>query len=349
MKTSIINLSSKFLIAFFVTANLAYASLVAKVHTLKGEAFVVHMGQTSLLKADADLEEGATILVSDDAAVTIGDFFDHRFNLSGGTHLSVSTKEMVLKKGAVWVQAPVARSSVRVLTPNMIVNGQLGEWIVTYDVARRRTQMTAVMGESDVASPLEPAFKYAVSAGMFTLADPEHENGYPRSPTKIGYESLMKSLALFPGSKSRDAGIAQVQERVEAGQLAQVRAPASAAGVATSKGEIIFIQSTERAPASLEGKAQQYFEKKTRHPVAKKKAWGHFAPVRLIGFTGAPRPIPAAKTAPTQRRPASQTKAAGTMPSVEEGAFMRSYEGQQKQQPYQTPEAKKLMDELESF
>jgi hypothetical protein len=333
MKTSITRSSSKLLFLLTLLPGLAPAAeLVGKVQAVKGEAFLVEAGVTRTVRADMDIHQGAKILVGDGAKITVGDFFDNRHHLAAGTHVSMEANGFVLQKGAVWTQAFSGKTTFTTTTPNMITLGRKGEWVLTYDVARRRSQLTTITGEVDVASPQEPAFKYAVSAGMFTMSDPKIEEGYPRSPTKLGYESLMQTLALFPGVKSQDAGIAQVQDKT----------PARA--VASAKGELVFITTIEkggRLPASAEGSAHHYFSQKTAKKVGKKL--GSTAPVRVIGYQ--------AVATPAYRLPASKasTQSKDHAPRSTDSEFMKSYEIHQRNQPKHSQEVQRLVDDLKSF
>lgn len=337
MKTSITSSRSSLFAAALalVLAAPAQAKLAAKVHALKGGAFTVLGGVTSALKADMDLEEGTELLVSDDASVTIGDFYDRRHHLSAGTHVAVADGSLVLKKGAVWTQSRGAKRPGSVATANLLVRGFQGEWVTIYDVAAQRTQITAISGEVDVASPQAPEFKYAVSAGMFTFADPRHEDGYPRSPTKLGYDSLMKTLALFPDQRSMDAGIAKVQE------AASKRAPASAEAAQVAdepKGKIIVIKTIQQ------DSAQKYFLKHApRTAKEPTQASSSVAPVRVLGLSSAPRPAARVPAAVAPKALEARPQAAI------QSEFLKTIELHRREQPKQPQEVQRLIDDLQSF
>lgn len=332
-----------------MTPTLVHSALVGKVHELKGQAFMIFEGQTTSLKVDSDIEDGADILVSDEASMTVGDFFDRRHHLGGGTNLTMQNNALILKKGAVWSQSVGSQSSSQVSTANMVVLSDKGEWVTTYDPATRKTQLTAISGEVRVASPQEPAFQYAVSAGMFTVADPKLDEGYPRSPTKLGYDSLMKTLAMFPGTKSRDAGLASFQSKQTSRGIASVQEELPSTG----KGQITFISKSHKAkriPASLDGTAQKYFMKKA----VKKKSTrvgqskATMAPVRIIGSQWV--------SAPAVRKPASIPKSESrsvAKPSKsltsDSNEFLKSFELHMKAQPKNPAEVQRLIDDLQSY
>ncbi len=167
------------------------------------------------------------------------------------------------------------------------------------------------------------------------MAIPDVNDGYPRTPTKVGYESLMAAVHLFPGIKSQDAGVAQAQTQV---------APAvrSIASVNEKKGEIIFMTTVidaKREPASAGGEAQKYFVKKLK----KKKANSTPAIVRVIGFQ--------AVKAASSRKPASSQKVQTQGPEirVNDSEFLKSYEQLKSQQPRNPQEVQRLIDDLNSY
>lgn len=338
MKTSITNSKSKYLFLALLLPIVAEAKLVGKVHALKGDAFLVREGKTTTLKKDMDIEEGSQVMVGDDASATVGDFYDRRYNLSSGTNLVMGDRSMTLLKGGVWSQSLSQKANVGVSTANMLMSSYQGEFIATYDAATKKSQLTVISGEVDVASPLEPAFRYAVIAGQFSHATPNVDEGYPRAPTQLGYESLMKAVAMFPGVKSMDAGVAKAQS--------SGRAIASVDEVTEKKGEIIYmktVQSSSRTPASASGEAQKYFLKSTKKSAAKPKSALTTAKVRVIGLRSV--------SVSSSRKPASSYKVQPQerAPSVNSSDFLKSYEAHQRQQPKHSQEVQRLIDDLKSY
>jgi len=317
---------------------MAEAKLVGKVHALKGDAFLIREGKTTTLKKDMDIEEGSQVMVGDDSSVTVGDFYDRRYHLSSGTNLVMNDRDMTLLKGGAWSQSLSQKANVAISTANMLMSSHHGEFIATYDAATKKSQLTVITGEVDVASPLEPAFRYAVAAGQFSHATPKVDEGYPRAPTQLGYESLMKAVAMFPGVKSMDAGVAQAQK--------SGRAIASVDSAAEKKGEIIYMKTvvgSSRTPASVEGEAQKYFMKSTKKPSHKLKSSLTTAKVRVIGLQSV--------AASSSRKPASSQKiqAQDKSRSVNSSDFLKSYEQHQRQQPVHSQEVQRLIDDLKSY
>lgn len=337
MKTSITNSkNSFFFLALFILPGLVHAKLVGKVHAVKGESFALIDGKTQRLVKDMDIADGAQLMVSDESQVTVGDFFDRRFHLLGGSHFVMSERTHVLQKGGLWSQSHASKVSVSVTTANLLLNAYQAEYIVTYDPVSKKGQLTVINGEVDVASPMEPAFRYAIVAGQFTTAHPEIDEGYPRTPTKLGQDSLMKMVAQFPGIKSGDAGVAHVQTQKAA------RGIASAQESGPKSGEIIYMktyQTAERTPASASGEAQKYYLKQNKKVVKT----GTRAKVRVLGYQEV--------TKSTSRNPASSYRAQAkeVHNSVKSSEFLKSYELHKQKQPVHSKEVQRLIDDLKSY
>ncbi len=338
MKTSTTSSKSKYLFLALLLPIMAEAKLVGKVHAIKGDAFLIREGKTTSLKKDMDIEEGSQVMVGDDSSATVGDFYDRRYHLSSGTNLVMNDRAMTLLKGGAWSQSLSQKASVSLATANMLMSSHQGEFIAIYDAATKKSQLTVITGEVDVASPLEPAFRYAVAAGQFSHAAPNVDEGYPRAPTQLGYESLMKAVGMFPGVKSMDAGVAQAQK--------SGRGIASVDAAAEKKGEIIYMKTvvgSSREPASAEGEAQKYFVKSTKKTVHKAKSSFSTAKVRVIGLQAV---APASSRKPaSSHRIQTQEKSQ----SVNSSDFLKSYQQHQQQQPKHSQEVQRLIDDLKSY
>jgi hypothetical protein len=338
MKTSITNSKNSFLLlTLLLLPMVANAKLVGKVHSVKGESFAHIDGKTYRLVKDMDIADGAQLMVSDGAQVTIGDFYDRRFHLLGGSQFVMSDRSHVLQKGGLWSQAHASKASVSITTTNLLMNAYQAEYIVTYDPISKKGQLSVINGEVDVASPMQPAFRYALMAGQFTTAHPEVDEGYPRAPTKLGQDSLMKMIAQFPGIKSWDAGVAHVQTHKADRRVASVNESEP-----NKAGEIIYLktyQSADRTPASAPDEAQKYFVKKSKKPVKR----GTIAKVRVLGYQEVMKL--------SSRNPASSRKTQSKEPQtgVKHSEFLKSYELHHQKQPMHSKEVQRLIDDLKSY
>lgn len=333
MKTSLTKLSSSFI---FLSLSLAvWAKPVAQVTEVSGTVFVVtDQGQTSVLKVNQHLEDKSEIMVEEDASITLNDYYDSTYHLVGGTHLKFFDKSVQLKKGKTWIQSLNARHPLALTTANGFVNYWKGEFVATFDQSSSRSQILVVSGDVEVSNVLNRNLKYEVSAGNFTVIDPEVEHGMPRSPTKVGLKSLHSALAEFkrlPSSAQLQAtrSIASVEEKPRA-----------------KKGEIIFIKSS-RTPASVDSKtASKYYKKLKRESSSA-------VSVKIYGASWTSSHHSKIQAAP--RRPASVQNSAPSIPKSvpvswkNDPAFSESLKKHQAEQPKYSKELESLMRELNSF
>lgn len=342
MKTSLTKLSSSFLLLSFSLA--VYAKPVAQVTEMSGTVFVVTPeGKTSALKVNQHIEEKSEVMVEEGASITLNDYFDATYHLTGGSHLKFFNKSVQLKKGKTWIQSTNARHPLALTTANAAVDFWKGEFITTFDQATSRSQVLVVNGEVEVSNVLDKNMKYTVAAGTFSLIDPEVENGIPRTPTKVGLASLNKALSEFK----------QLPEKIKADEpkarsIASVEEKAPAP---VKKGEIIFI-STNRLPASVAGSAHKYYKQKA---TSKKVAVDATpVPIRIYG-TSFQKTEPYVAPAAAPRQPASiqsvgpETSKKMPQTSVLNQEFGESLKKHTAEQPKYSKELEKLIDDLKSY
>jgi hypothetical protein len=321
MKT-LISKSKSSLILIALIASPLWAKPVAQVTELSGSVFVVKPdGKTSTLKVNDHLEDQSEVMVEEGGAITLNDYYDATYHLIGGTHLKFFDRSAQLKRGKTWVQCLNGRFPLALTTANGHANFWKGEFIATFDQGTSRSQFLVVNGDIDVSNVLERDMKYTVSAGNFTMVDPEVESGAPRAPTKVGLASLEKSLGEFK-------------------QLPVARKDIPARAVASvnetpKKGEITFIK-TNRLPASVSGGAHKYFAKK-----AKALTLGH-APIRYFGMSWKPAPAPfVAPRAPASVAPMALTPKKGGI-----GDLLPEFEDSLKRKASEQPKFPKELDSL---
>jgi hypothetical protein len=326
MKTSLTKLSSSILLLVSLSA---WAKPVAQVTEVSGTVFVVTPeGKTQALKNNQHLEERTDVLVEEDATITLNDYFDATYHLAGGTHLTFFNKSVQLKKGKVWIQSAHSRHPLALTTANGHVDFWKGEFIVTFDQTHSRSQVLVVNGDVEVSNVLDRSMKQVVSAGSFTLIDPEVENGLPRAPTKVGLSSLNSAIAEFKKMPTREA---------------PSRAIASVNEAPVKKGEIIFI-SSNRMPASVgQGSAHKYYKK-----MVGKRVQHTPVPIKVYG-------VSFKKMENSQRVPASiqpltpvPPKKAGATLKIDP-EFDNSLKKEFQTQPKYPKELERLIDDLKSY
>jgi hypothetical protein len=181
-----------------------------------------------------------------------------------------------LKKGKTWIQATNSRFPLAVTTANAHADFFKGEFIISFDQTSAKSQILVVNGDVEFSNVLDKNMKYVVSGGNFTFIDPELENGLPRTPTKVGLNSLTSAMAEFK----------TLPQKLKA-EATPSRAIASVEEKPVKKGEIIFINAQgkimDRLPASESGSALQYFQKKVKKVSKVKRPDFTDAPIRIYG------------------------------------------------------------------
>lgn len=349
MKTSLTKLKSSLILLSLITTPL-WSRPVAQVSDISGSVFVMTpKGETVLLKVNAHIEEKSEIMVEEGAHITLMDYYNATYHMIGGSHAKFFDKSVQLKRGKTWVQSQNSRFPLALTTANGNADFWKGEFIATFDQATSRSQFLVVNGDVEVSNVLDRNLKYLVSAGTFTLVDPEVENGVPRAPTKVGLTSLNAALAEFkqlPKAMNEQAP-APVERKiasVEEEEKAEVK-----------KGEIIFI-STNRLPASV-GSAHHYYKKKTVKRTSKPVEVSA-VPVRVYGLIPLTAPVATKKAEikVEQRTPASiqpqaaQPKAMESQTTLNlDQEFAESLKKQAEEQPKYSKEVDSLIQDLKSY
>lgn len=344
MKTSITKIKSSLFLLLLLSAVGAQARLVGKIQKVKGTAFMTHDGRTITLKDGMDVHQSAQIIVPDQAQVTVGDFNERRLHLVGGSSLIFNHHEATLLTGSVWSQATPFSKAFTLSTANMLMQSFKGEFVASYSSDTKKTQLTVISGEVNAASPKKPELRYGILAGHFTTAHEDYDEGYPRSPTQLGFASLAATLKMFPGVEALDTSVASAQKKADIG-----REIASIGEAQATKPEVKLIKSNfvERKIASVDT-AQKYYLKKTQRTKASYHK-GAGARVRVIGLgalstRSAVHSAPARKMASIVPKPSVPLKNDANL-----SEFLKSYQYHQGQQHKHSPEVQRLIDDLKSY
>jgi hypothetical protein len=204
-----------------------------------------------------------------------------------------------------------------------------------------------VNGEVEVSNVLDKNMKYTLSAGTFTMIDPDTENGVPRAPTKVGLDSLGAALAEFKALPEKLQENSPVTTEAPTRSIASVEADKPA----PVKGQIIFMTNGkvgQRNPASATTGAHAYLKKKMKT----KNVQLTSAPIQFYGLT-APTLI---EPKDSPRTPASLMKAPVTeLPKKiatevhMDAEFSESLRLNQGSQPKHSKELENLIQDLQSY
>lgn len=217
-----------FLVLSLTPLHVAYGKIVAVVSSVKGNAFYTHKGQTKQIKAGDHLPHNAEVFTDMGAQLSLNDYYDHIYHLSGGGHLVVFNNLIELKEGYLWVQGlkyDELHGPLRVTTANAVVESTEGESIVSFDVYTGKTQLLAIKGDFVFKNSLMEMMQLTLSEGQFSFIHNDHESGRPRKPTPIGYSSYQKITGLFDGVEPFDK--AKARETVAAMKTRLSTAPAT--------------------------------------------------------------------------------------------------------------------------
>ena len=344
MKTSLTKLSSSLVLLLLSFPLLAKPE--AQVTEVNGSVFMIPPdGKTSSLKLNTHLDEKAEIMVDEGASITLIDYFDATYHLVGGSHLKFFNKAVQLKRGKTWIKSRTLKHKLVLTTANGHVDFSSGEFITSFDQTTARSQVLVVTGDVEVSNILDRDLKYTVSAGNFTLVDPDVENGIPRSPTKIGLTSLDKALSEFK----------QLPQELKPGQT-RSRAVASVDEPSVTPGQIQFI-TTNRLPASVNNGAHKYFKKFKKTKIDKDDTVTA-APIKFYGMSSteeAPVVQVQVPVAEVPRQPASIQPAPAKVPqeAIEavrnDHEFEYSLKTHSSDQPKYTKELDNLIQDLTSY
>jgi hypothetical protein len=336
MKTSPTKLKSSFFILLTLTALPLWAKPVAQVTGITGQVFVITaLGETSTLKMNDHLEEKSEVMVEEGGAITLNDYYDATYHLVGGTHLKFFNKSVQLKRGKAWIQSLSERHSLALTTANGHVDYWKGEFITTFNQDTSRSQVLVVNGDVEVSNVLDRNMKYTVPAGSFSVIDPEVESGLPRAPTKVGLTSLNSALAEFK-KLPKESG----SNRVSTRSIASVT---EAPEAKVKKGEIIFI-STNRLPASVQGKAHNYYKKN-----ATKGAKLSHVPIKFYGTTWKESAVEMTPRSPASVPVRVQVPRKTSRSLNLDPEFTESLKKEMNQQPKYSKELEGLIHDLKSY
>ncbi len=344
MKTFLTKSKSSLLLLVALSAQGALAKPVAQVVDVVGQVFVISpAGKTVSIKVNDHIEEKSEVMVEEGGTISLNDYYDATYHLIGGSHMKVFNKSVQLKKGKVWVEAKNPGHALALITANGQVDFKKSEFVVTFDSTHSRSQFLIVNGDVDVSNVLNKDAKQTVSAGNFTLIDPEVENGSPRAPTKVGLQSLNAALSDF---KKLPKNMASVSTPAAARSIASTQtAPLDV----TKKGEITFITST-REPASVKGDAYSYFKKSTASTAKRSVSSKDVVPVRFFGISPVNSAVVPHARLPASIKPSNDILAPVAPSRVDiDPEFENSLKKQSLEQPKHTKELESLIQDLKSY
>lgn len=343
----------------------SFASTVARVLEIDGKAFSFMNGKNpSVLKYGDQIEDLSDIMVEDSSHLSIVNTEGDVLHITGGTLLKVFKRNIELKNGKVWT---VAKSRGSVTTTNAVAEYRDGQFVTSFDNISGKTQVLVITGDVKLANSLEPRLMTTVSAGQFSIVDPEYEKNLPRTPTKVGKQSFQNLRAKFANFETLDnPTLNKVMPGAEPTRGAAGRSLASVVEGFTKtptqtierRGKIIRIYTTtNRKPAS----AHKYYMGLNKKPKTKVYQSVETAPVRYFGEKYTPKlsiktnMVPKAEPSveAPERMPASvptaKPGAQQLMQDLKKSGFEKSLEQKSPEIKRHSNEVNQLIDNLKSY
>ncbi|MBT3982118.1 MAG: hypothetical protein HOE90_12240 [Bacteriovoracaceae bacterium] len=177
------------------------AKVIGVVVAIKGNVFAMESGKAIQLSLGDEIKDFYDILTEDGSEITIRDYHDHEFHMTGGAHIKWLNKMIELKRGYVWVQSLNKSEKYVVQTSNSESSFYHGEFILSFDHVSGKSQILGLGGQITFSNLLEKHLHYKLISGQFSFIDDHYEEGIPRKPTQVGFSSFQKIRALFSDVK----------------------------------------------------------------------------------------------------------------------------------------------------
>ena len=184
----------------FVTLTFSFRALSRPIGVIKkisGRAFVFDKGQIVEAREGLSISDFASVSTEVGSQVSISDYHDRTYHLSGQGNITFMKNLIELKSGYLWVQGKASSSEVVFKTSNAQVLFSVGEGIISYDATKQKTQVLAMSGYFDIANVERAILSERIQAGSFSFVQSNYENGSPRKSTPVGKSSYMKIVSLF--------------------------------------------------------------------------------------------------------------------------------------------------------
>lgn len=343
------------LLALVFSAKIFAQSPIARVTSVKGDAFVKMGDKLMPLKPGQNLFDSNTIMTTVGSQVSFSDFFDHLYQLAGEGQIQIRPQVIQLHRGYFWIQSLGKHQQIfQVISANAKLYYSNGHGVVSFDPYSGRTQFISVQGYFGFGNLLQPELDVKVSTGEFSFVDTEFQEGVPRYATAVGKQTFDQIVSLFP-EITQEQKLAPEFQLLAKSDQGPSRAPASVAKESQS-GSITFIPMKQeldktraerekilasyKAPAASSGRAPASISSSKTASNVKVQVFGANTQVK--------------KSATVNRAPASvqdmvqsarTPSALGAQTDVFEKGLQKQY---QKQQPH-SDEVNQLLRELKNY
>jgi len=211
MNKLLLNTKIKILIFFLLISFSSFGKDVARIIDLKGNAFSFNKsGHASQVYNGQHLKDLTELMVEDGSQITIINFYEHTFHISGGSHIRFMNKIIEVKSGQIWVHSENEKHQFSIQTANAVSEFNKAEFILSYNNNEGHSQLLVLGGNVNFYNAIENHLKYTVPAGKFSIISKNYSNGMPRRPTLVGFNSFENIISSFDGVSPQDHSISKM-------------------------------------------------------------------------------------------------------------------------------------------
>lgn len=200
------------LILCFITHSI-FASQIIEIDKVVGEVFLHYKDKTKILSSGDFVHDMSEIITEEGSSVIFRDYFDHKFQLAGGSHVKFMNRIIDLKRGYLYLQSFNYDKEISLQTANSQTLIKDGEVILSFDSFDGKSQLLVLTGEAEFSTLLQDELKVTVESGKFSFVDNEKKEEGPRTPTEVGQSSFKKATSLFEGIYDKFEGKVKESKR----------------------------------------------------------------------------------------------------------------------------------------
>ncbi len=364
MKRSFKNIS---LISLFLFSLASFAKAPrAVVSMVKGNVFLLKNGSMNSLEVGEHIYEFDEIFTEIGSTVTLNDYYDNEFHLSGSTNLKVMNKLMILKSGYMWVQVTEPRTEkFMIQTINSNLSYHQGEFVISFDQENKKTQVLSLKGTHEFVNVQNRFYREEIPSGFFSFIADDYENGNPRMATDIGAKAYSSVLSLFDGIKPLNSQAPKAKEVIAKSPVRKVefksRSLASVKKASKNEGEVIVITKPKMSAQRVEKLKNlhlnkiSHLKKTVKRPKRKfRVSYGTKSNVKVKVFRPGKQRVPASNTRVSAtrstkiRKPAS-IRELNPQVKIKKNPFETSLLKEYKKQMRHSKEINSLINELKSI
>jgi len=361
------------LLSVLSTVN-GWAKPGALVTSLTGNVFVLVNGATKALFKGNDLNDNSEIITEEGALVTLSDYYDHKYHLSGSAHIKMFGGTIELVQGYMWVQSySKSNGNFLIQSANALISYTKGEAIISFDPYSGKTQVYSLEGKFEISNILKKDYIRQVGRGEFSFVSNDYENGIPRRPTELSQSSYDKIRGLFRGvdpldNKQQKTNLASNDFDLPTRNPASVKTEISSNIDNNSDNKIIYLRKDTHAEEKIRDlRLENYYTKITQKmaiPIKKKKFKPTYSTpsnvaVKIYGqkyFTRTNRHQKTqevyndnVKSKTTNNRMPASVSSITIVPTVPSSEFENSLVDEYKKQMRHSNEINQLINELKNY